>query len=452
MNKGFGDDLLAATLRHAADNIPFYNYLKDRDKLDILEFPVVFEHQICSRLSDFIFLSRYPDFVLESGGTTGKDPSIIFRNLEEFQQTFSFQHGVRPGEYFDPSCFSSFAINLIDYNHGFSIQPSHGQPVISLPLENSGHIKVIIKILDEGLRIAGQHKSASHLVGSINKIKILTSHLMNLGRSPSTEWDVAHITTHGFHASRIWRSRLESFWGAHVESMYGLTEFNTSASRECPGCGGFRLPKTVHSEMLRPDTLTRIGEGDGVLVLTSLYPFVKVMPRIRYWTGDMFRTGQGDKACLVCGGKSLRFRGRADYCLINADEKRFEVLVSPIDIVEAVEALDDVAVDDRFQQILYDRDSLSFEQGMSVGCPAIHISIENNTENHSRTMRLKVEVSFDPNQYPSRASNVCEELLAGLAYGSPDWSQKMSEASAAVDIQILPKGALRSQSLPVIQS
>jgi phenylacetate-coenzyme A ligase PaaK-like adenylate-forming protein len=434
--------LLHQTITYAIDKVPFYAEFRGRKGVELAELPIVDADLISNDLYQFTVLTRFPDFFLQSGGTTGGAPSIIIRNLDEFEISYFDKTGLEPRQYFDPHQFETFVLNLVDLNHGLSFQPPHGQPVINVPIEHGGNLEVIVRLLDRGMVIAGCQKHVSQLVGSITKLKVLTAHLQRLGRSPKRDWAIKCITTYGFHTSRYWQSLLESFWGAKVDAIYGLTEFNTAFARQCRGCSGFVLPDTVYPEFLRPDNRAPVQSGDAILVLTSLYPFVQVMPRIRYWTGDLVTVGR--RHCTVCNSSSFRFRGRANYSLVACNHADCEALISPVDLVEVADELADVAVDDTFQQILYHRDPSPSDNTPPVGYPAINIEVEKSGENDA-ILRLRIETIFDPISDPGRAALLRRNFIDLLNSNRANLEQEMRMAQARLEIELLPPGGLRAQ-------
>jgi phenylacetate-coenzyme A ligase PaaK-like adenylate-forming protein len=100
-------------------------------------------------------------------------------------------------------------------------------------------------------------------------------------------------------------------WNAPLLGFYSLTEI-AGAHPRCPNSGVYDFNVVAFAEILDIQTQLPVADGEeGVLVLTSLYPFQQARPMFRYWTGDVFTRVSG-RADIPLSGI---FRGREQECV-----------------------------------------------------------------------------------------------------------------------------------------
>jgi len=102
------------------------------------------------------------------------------------------------------------------------------------------------------------------------------------------------------------RAELERFWGAPLCMTYASTEAATVLGFECTQRAGYHVNEfDFHLEIDRPD-----GDGYGEIVLTTVNR--RVMPLIRYRTGDVARWLPGACPCGLPFRRLSALRGRID--------------------------------------------------------------------------------------------------------------------------------------------
>lgn len=102
------------------------------------------------------------------------------------------------------------------------------------------------------------------------------------------------------------RAALEHFWDAPLCMTYASTEAATVLGFECLERSGYHVNEfDFHLEVDRPD-----GEGYGELVLTTVNR--RVMPLVRYLTGDVARWLEGPCRCGLPFRRISPLRGRLD--------------------------------------------------------------------------------------------------------------------------------------------
>ncbi|MBI2564278.1 MAG: phenylacetate--CoA ligase family protein [candidate division NC10 bacterium] len=102
------------------------------------------------------------------------------------------------------------------------------------------------------------------------------------------------------------RGELEAFWGAPLCMTYASTEAATILAFECSHQRGYHVNEfDFYVEIDRPD-----GDGYGEIVLTTVNR--RVMPLVRYRTGDVARWMDGACPCGLPFRRLSPLRGRLD--------------------------------------------------------------------------------------------------------------------------------------------
>jgi phenylacetate-CoA ligase len=102
------------------------------------------------------------------------------------------------------------------------------------------------------------------------------------------------------------RGELEAFWGAPLCMTYASTEAATILAFECTHRSGYHVNEfDFYLEIDRPD-----GDGYGEIVLTTVNR--RVMPLVRYRTGDVARWMDGACPCGLSFRRLSPLRGRLD--------------------------------------------------------------------------------------------------------------------------------------------
>lgn len=250
----------------------------------------------------------------------------------------------------------------------------------------------------------------------------LTAHFLARGVD-ARRFRLRGISTTGFRLSPHWRERVEAAWGAPVFDNFSLSEV-PSAALSCPGCGfNHWLPPPLWPEVVSPRSRAPVRSGTGVLVLTTLYPFVQAMPLLRYWTGDLVQLGP---RCMETGERGFRFRGRVGQSVLHGDA----VLVAAQDVVDALEA-----------EPLVARHLHPVEQLGLLGpsdCGAVKFELASSRAGP----RLRVELKFDPRAYPSEAQALGRRVAAALLEASPPLRKLERAHRGELDVELLGPGSL----------
>lgn len=440
----FKQRLLRITLRYAQQHIPAYSE-QFRDipsgELRLEDFPIVDKATINNDLAAYTNLERFPDFLLTSGGSSG-ELSIIPGSVDEVEYSHRFNTGMRTGEFYDPSEFDGFTLHLERNDHGTLPNAIHGQPVIACPFYYSVHAKLIRKLLEEGLVVGGRRLPVVNLMGSLGKLKRLTAYLLQTGYD-FEDSTVRSVVSYGMHLSEVWRERIFEIWGAETHDRYGLTEFFHDVPTECEECGAYHFAKS-HCEVFSPDGAKPICEGAGVLVVTTLCPFVRLMPRIRYWTNDLVQIGP---YCETAGGElGVSFLGRFDSCLLIESGSGHEAIFGPSDAIEVLDAIPDLGNNDDWVRDFYLESGESLSAPWPVGAPVHNLKIQSENGRPARA-KLVVEVNFDPTAQPGSAKKMEGEIMERIDQVVPSMIAKAAAHDIEFGVELVPPDGLRAMGL-----
>jgi phenylacetate-coenzyme A ligase PaaK-like adenylate-forming protein len=436
------DDGLEPTLAHARSTLPYYRALfAERDgQIGLEDFPVIDADLVSACPEQFYNLDRFPDFILTTGGTTGRDASFLPVKYEEVDLAFRSRLAAWPRRFFAPEEFTGFVLNLVDLQHGLILPLGHGQPAVSLPLEVGRHFALVVRFLQEGLVINGCRYRVVALFGSTTKLRALTA-FCRAQRMPGPEFGVKRITTAAFHASSSWTRRIREYWAADMVTAYGLTEFAEAATVECSACGGFHLPGTVHVEYLAPSTATPVSAGPARLVLTSVYPFRKTMPLIRFDTGDLVEVLPPCPLTLSVG---FRFHGRRDGVLLG---DKGDVLLTSLDVLDAVDELEDaipgsICYDDAVPLVMSWGSGHDASAFRNTGYPALHCEVQQGLA--GAVLHVTVEVEERSAGRDELARDLRDLLIKTQATRTGTGTHTTREP---VDVQCVAPGGLSERRL-----
>lgn len=249
----------------------------------------------------------------------------------------------------------------------------------------------------------------------------LTAHFLERGVD-ARRFGVRGVSTTGFRLSPHWRALVQAAWGAPVFDNYSLSEI-PSPALECTACGFNHWLSPVLPEVVDARSHAPVPRGAGVLVLTTLYPFVHAMPLIRYWTGDLVELGP---RCRAAGERGIRFRGRERQSLVAADG----VLVASQDVTDTLEA-----------EPLVARHPHPVEQlGLvrSVDCGAVKFELAMRR----RDVHLRVELKFDPRAYPRDAEGIGARVAHALLHASPALRRRERRREGMLEVELAGPGTL----------
>jgi hypothetical protein len=202
--------------------------------------------------------------------------------------------------------------------------------------------------------------------------------------------------------SPAWRHRLERWWGASIETIYGFSELAVCNARLCPACDHYHLPPSGLAEVVDPGDAARgaLSSGRGALVVTAFYPFVQLEPRIRYRPGDIAELA--DAPCPAWHETGFRILGRERNAV------RFERPPFWITAADCFDAIADLpAVATRHAHVMTSADPRYHEAGSPLF----------NLQTVGGQASLHVELRYDPDIWPEEAAEVRRFIQARIPAG-----------------------------------
>ncbi len=269
-------------------------------------------------------------------------------------------------------------------------------------------------------------RTVSSVVINAGALVALTSWFLSRGVSPS-RFRLDGLGTTSFRLSPFWRALVEETWGCAVVDNYSLSELPAPAS-ECAACGFHHwLPPPMITEVVDPFSRRPIDSGLGVLVVTTLAPFVTRMPLVRYWTGDLVELGP---TCRRARERGLRPRGRLSQAVATA---RDGVLVCPQDVTDALDGRPEVA------RHPHPMETLGVLPPGECGAVKFELALK-----HARrrpVVSIRVELRFDPLVFSAAARAVGEALATDVLDRSP--ALRALDAKAhALEVELVRPGTL----------
>lgn len=224
-------------------------------------------------------------------------------------------------------------------NHCDAVSPTaRADGRVVHPLYRQEHYRQVAALLEREIEPFSLMPRIDAIEADLVSMKALTLYLMHR-RGRVDDLGITRISVSRNLLSRRWRIRLEDWWGAQVESVFGIAEMPMCDARSCADCGYFHMPPSCLVEVLNGDEdwePVRPG-GRGMLAVTGFHPFVELEPRIRYVPGEVAQLAPG--VCHRWGERGFRPLGRSGD---SARNTRTGAWVCPADVYSAL--ADHVAV------------------------------------------------------------------------------------------------------------
>jgi hypothetical protein len=221
---------------------------------------------------------------------------------------------------------SSFSVLHVENLH-YESWPVNEQPGVT-PVAWSHHPNCIQSIVQHLSQPA--HKILRIESGTLVKMTMLV-------RARGFDFESTAIDTIGVYGwlSPRWRRWLEEIWGARIIEVFSMSELR-SVARECKSGGHFHFDELpIVTEVLDPISGLHTFEGQGELVVTTLFPFAQQQPLLRYATGDLVEI----IPCTLDPRLGFRWSGRLMHAaprteMTYAGERRFMDLLDELPDVE----------------------------------------------------------------------------------------------------------------------
>ncbi|MFI1281728.1 phenylacetate--CoA ligase family protein [Streptomyces sp. NPDC020858] len=324
---------LQRTVRRLAKRSPFYRERLAGLDLDgltaetLTRIPVTRKADLIARPADFLCSAPY--LSTQTTGTTGR-PVQIWLSRYEMELW--------------PALISLSMVLRGDLGPGDRMQINLSSRATAAVQEDVE----VCRLANAACHVVGQipaDESVEHLLGRDgNRPTVLTGNPSYLGLMVTAarqrgygpdDFGLRAIYAGGEMLSRSLAQALrETFGAAEVGDTFGMTELLPVGGRTC-GRGHLHIdPNMGYTEVLDLETGEPAGPGRlGELTVTPYYPYRECMPVLRYNTGDVVRTLDGEPECELAAVPAVsRILGKAGTLHRTAG-----AVVTPRDILEALD-------------------------------------------------------------------------------------------------------------------
>lgn len=437
--RSFRDRLLRETIAWCVHASPFYRrrFGAAADGFagldDLTKLPVLFRDDILAHHRELRCGDELPAYIQYTTGSTGKFLPLVRGAAEARFIGEFFTHQVQ-------SLLASGAVRpltlaLTSAYHG-SPTPVPGWPyVVAAGVYDRTQALQAKELLVMEHDLPGVEPRVTTLIGADVLVEALTAFLRAEGMDPRSLAVRQIIVTGGYLTPRR-KQLLGEFWGARVQDRYSLSELFGGAS-ECGVGGPWVFDTHVVAEVVHPRTLEPVTRGVGVLLLTGLYPFVQMMPMVRYHTGDLVEVagrlpGSGDLLVRLMG------RERRSVLDVSGSEVVPLLLAGPL--YEVIDDLAEVAVTRRFPDL---GDSPELELAGKL-----HYEVSWNLDPvPGARIELRLGLRYPPELHPAKTTALITELRGALYARFPALRNRVASGelelvlAAAPAAQVAPYNA-----------
>jgi len=389
---------------------------------DLARLPVLFRQDVVENHQALRCDPTLPSAIQHTTGTTGEFLQLYRSAAEQafIWEFFSAQLQANEAEGLRPLC-----MNLINIYHGSLISVPSRTFVLPVGVFDQAQVSQAKGVLERSYDLPGVEPRVSILSGTERMVMALTAYLMAEGMDLAAS-PVKTIALFGGHVPPSRKALLGRLWNARVRDQYSLTEMFGGA-RECGPGGPWVFDPHVVPEVVHPRTLEPVSSGLGVLLLTSLYPFVQQMPLIRYSTGDLVEivTPAEDPA-----GLTARYAGRAVRSVVDDSGPEVVPLLLSGPLYEALIDLPDIAISPRFTD-------LPVGAGLEL-TGDLHYAVDHvpATDGSPEEISLRIGLRYEPWMYPDRVAEVVDRLVEALFRRHPALARRCVERTMV--LKVLP--------------
>lgn len=429
--------LLDKTIAHACSTTAFYRHrleysqwrpTSDHLPADLSSLPVLTRADVVEAHKQFIANDVRLHSISHTSGSTGM-PLDVYRSHEEVEFVFSYFSNM-----FKDLCSGlrerPLVLSFPNSYHGVPLpMPGVGMTFVSGVTDDT-LINDALRVLQTEYDIPGYSKRISILSGLYHHVLLFTSYLLQQGIDPR-EFQLSGVNVTGGHCCIQELGFLQSAWNTMVYDRFTLTEAVGGASR-CFKCNQFHLDQQIFGEVVDFDTLAPVTEGIGLLLLTTLYPFVQMQPMIRYSPGDLVRRAQNE----CPGAVTFEFLGKSKNCISLVESGRREWLIFSAPLNDVLSTCPDVNAYDWFA-------NLRSVQDRTIGSLP-RAAITTQEQGGRLAVHLKIELRYSPYRYADRIREL-SHLVTSYLFAVPSTSLQRRVEEGRVDFQVsfLGPGALK---------
>jgi hypothetical protein len=426
----FRNRLLPRTIAYAADTIPGYSYLKDaagtvENVEDLSQLPIIDKETIMRNVALFRNSDLSTSLVQHSSGSSGS-VMVVHRSAEEVEFSLRFFSALCDDYLPNPQiCISLTAPS----SHGAPSPFPYQGPVFSMDPFDRAWLEEAPDIVTFPSRYTDQGSDAAILTGLEPHLRILTLFLLDHDYDFSRS-SITRLYSTGDLITAYRHRWYESIWGVPLVDKYSMSEILAGASI-CHRCGYFHFDAQVIAEAVDAFTRESVRRGLGVLVFTTLFPFIQKQPLIRYWSGDVVDVNDD----CPCDPFGFQFKGRFTHCLLDRESTPRQAFLLGRDICEVLEPIPDVATAAPFGPIngIFDLTTL--------GRPKCCFFFDTDSLPH--VVRLKVELRYSAYAFADHARNVRDRIREGILSRHPYLAAAVDSGRVGFSLELARVGELR---------
>ena len=243
-----------------------------------------------------------------------------------------------------------------------------------------------------------QERKIIAMVSPVSTLKWTTLLLQSRGIKNAKSTFLKAIGTTGYCLTAHAKLWLEAFWGVALLDNYSLSELPGYAAM-CTHCGYQHWEGApIYFELLDPLTQKPTRAKWGELVATTIVPSVRLMPLIRYQTGDLIERGP---LCKMSASRGVRFIGRKKDSIVREVKGKTALCVSGRSLLEWGEKTPEVA------QVLHPVERLGRLPPSGIGVPKVRV----------QEGAVHAELRFDTKVYAERAKVLENEIKKLTRHG-----------------------------------
>lgn len=328
-------------------------------------------------------------------------------------------------------------LQLYGLLHGEVVHPSF--PGRALKLEKDDSTWDLQTLVSNPSKILQREITDVAVAGFESQLRLFTYRLLWSGyRFENSQ--VRVICSTGDHVSPRLEKWYRMTWGVPFDSRYGLTEI-VGGARRCQLCAKWHLEPHVIGEVVDCGAGSHVKPGDyGVLLLTSLFPFVKKQPMLRYWTGDLVRVHSED--CPV-DRLAFTFAGRLSKCLMDVSSLSQQPLVSSSEIYDVLDNYCEIATTPQFQGLwgVVDAGVLGY----------LKFELSDELLEGRQVVTLMIETRFNPLAFPDKAKELTKDIYCAVLASQTRLRSRIESDTAALIVDLRQPGSLSAMMVAQIE-
>jgi hypothetical protein len=426
-------DLVRATLRHANNNTPYYRRafaglsLEIDGLEDIRRFPLLERKTLAACGTDLLAEGVVPEYVGITSGTTFGNSSwepLLHYQTETEHDAWVNLYGSMIAKGDRP-----LMLRLIDADRGVEVAGA-SPGCFSLPMESLYHYELILSILKREWSFPGFATRVGSLSGPLDMLQVLTLLCLEHEVDPA-QLSIGLVTTSGWQLTSRWRRLLESYWGAEVQELYGLSEVPGMFAARCSRCSHYHFSPLTVMEVLQLDGDNPVERGIGRVVVTALLPLAYAQPLIRYDTQEVIEiVGE-------CGDHELCFEylGRRSRLVLHDGPDGRDLMLSPPMLTEVLDSIPDVAI--------YENEK-GKRLGVRIAFGWPRYMLRDESDEIGRRIDLTVELRWSPVHYPYAAERLRDLLLRRFFDASPALAGAVRRDAIRFVVRLAEPGTLNS--------